>query len=255
MPSQSLLLVLCGVGGLCAGVVVNLLILRGPTQRPFLGNGNRCARCEAPMPALGWLPVGGVTALGGHCGGCGARLGVWQPVVEVANAALWMTLAIRFGWSLLLVPYLLVGSALLALSVIDLFTYRLPDRITFPVLYAAIPVIVAVSLLRGEPKQILWAAVGGLGYWGCLALLWFISPRSMGYGDVKLARILGLFLGWLHPALPIYALFVSGVTASVVGIGVAVAARDHKRAFPFGPWMAVGWLVAVLWSQSFTAGL
>lgn len=255
MPSTSLLLVLCGLGGLLVGVAVNIVILRSPTDRSLVGSPNRCGQCDAPMAPVGFLPVGGCAAVGGTCGGCGSSLGAWQPIVEITNAALWMALAAHFGWSLLLPPFLLLASAALALSVVDLFTYRLPDRITFPVLYVSIPVMVVVSLVRGEPRQLLWAAVGSLGYWGLLALLWLISPRSMGYGDVKFARILGLYLGWIHPVLPVYALLVSGVSASVIGIGVALAARDRKKAFPFGPWMAVGAVVAILWSSTFTRGL
>ncbi len=255
MPSTSLLLVLCCLGGLATGVAVNVVILRSPGERALLRHPNRCPKCDAPMGAVGYLPVGGTLAMGGQCGGCGTRLGAWQPIVEVVNAALWMAMGARFGWSLLLPAYLLMASTALALSVVDLFTYRLPDRITFPVLYATIPLMVVISLVRGEPRQLLWAAVGALGYWGLLALLWLISPRSMGYGDVKFARILGLYLGWIHPVLPIYALLVSGVSASVIGIGVVIAARDHKRAFPFGPWMAVGCIVAILWSGTFTSGL
>ncbi len=250
-----LLLVLCGAGGLVAGVFVNVVILRSPTDRPLLRHLNRCPRCDVRQPPLGFLPVGGTMALGGQCGGCGASLGIWQVAVEVLTGGVFVVMGARFGWSLRLPPFLFLGAVLVALSMVDSFTYRLPDRVTFPVLYASVPLLVVVSLVRGEPKQLLWAAVGALGYWGVLALLWLISPRSMGYGDVKFARILGLYLGWIHPALPIYALLVAGVTASVVGIGVAVVARDRKRAFPFGPWMAVGCLVAIVWSTTFTAGL
>ena len=96
------------------------------------------------------------------------------------------------GAHLEVVAFAPLFSSLLALSVIDLFTYRLPDRITFPVLFVLIAAVVGLSLLpTTRPHDLLGAAVGSLGMYGLLALMWLISPRGMGYGDVKLARILG----------------------------------------------------------------
>ena len=128
------------------------------------------------------------------------------------------------------VPVPVLGAA--ALSVIDLFTFRLPDRITYPVLYASVPLLVVIALVEHQPRHILWALAGGLGYYGLLALMWLISPKGMGYGDVKLGRILGLYLGWIHIVLPIYGLGAAGILGSVVGIGVLLVSRDRRRGVP-----------------------
>jgi leader peptidase (prepilin peptidase)/N-methyltransferase len=244
----------CGLAGVVAGVFVNVLIVRGPGERSFRPPWSRCGDCDGPMPALGLLPLVGPAAVRGHCPSCRAAIPRWQVVVELLNGALWAAAAVRFGPHARLYPYLFLFSALLALSVIDLFTYRLPDRITFPVLYASVPLVLVISLLQHRPHDLLWAVVGAVGYYGLLALMWLISPKGMGYGDVKLGRILGLYLGWVHPVLPIYGLGIAGVLGSVVGIGVLVASRDRRRAFPFGPSLALGAVVAILWSAPLTAG-
>jgi leader peptidase (prepilin peptidase)/N-methyltransferase len=253
--SRALFIAACGLGGLLTGVFVNVLILRGAGDRPFRPPWSRCGECDAAMPAAGLLPVFGTSAIGSACPSCGAAFGWWQPAVELVNGVLWIVAAVRFGAHLPVVPYLFLFSALLALSVIDLFTYRLPDRITYPVLYVSVPLLVIISLVDHHPRHLLWAFIGAAGYYGLLALMWLISPKGMGYGDVKLGRILGLYLGWIHIVLPIYGLGIAGILGSVIGIGVLLASRDRRRAFPFGPWLALGCVIAVAFSAQLTAGL
>lgn len=253
--SQPVLLVLCAIGGLISGVFVNVLIVRGPGKRSFVPPWTRCTRCERPPSAATLLPVAGELMMDGQCGRCGEAIGWWQPVVEVANAALWMLAAVRFGPSLTLIPILPFFSGILALSVIDLLTYRLPDRINLPLLLLSAPLIVVVSLVHRDPHAILWAAVGGVGYWLMLGLMWFIHPRGMGYGDVKFVRVLGLFMGWIHPILPVYGLMFAGVSGSVIGIVMLIITRDRKKGFPFGPWLAAGCVLAILISPQLTRGV
>ena len=253
--SHTLLLALCGVGGLLGGVVVNVLIVRAPGKRSFAPPWSRCSRCRQPMSLLSLVPVAGPLAMDGQCGRCGEAIGWWQPVVEVANAALWMLAAARFGTSLTLLAMLPFFSILLALSVIDLLTYRLPDRLTLPLLLGSVPLLVVISLVHHDVGSLTWAAVGAVGYWLLLFLMWLVHPGGMGYGDVKLARAVGLYLGWVHFILPIYGLMFAGIGGSVAGIGLLIVTRDRKRGFPFGPWMAAGCVLAILISPQVTRGL
>ena len=250
--SQAVLVLCCGLGGLITGVFVNILILRAPSKRSFAPPWTRCATCEQPAGRATLLPVGGTLGMDGRCGSCGTRVGWWQPLVEVVNAALWMLAAVRFGSSAELFAILPFFSGLLALSVIDLQTFRLPDRINLPLLIGSVPLIVAISLVQGRPHDLIWAAVGGLGYWLLLAAMWFIYPSGMGYGDVKFARVLGLYLGWIHPVLILYGLMFAGIGGSVVGIATLIITRDRKRGFPFGPWLAGGCVLAMLMSAKLT---
>jgi leader peptidase (prepilin peptidase)/N-methyltransferase len=240
----------CGVAGLIVGVFVDVLIVRGPHRRSFAPPWTRCVACEAPPSRGTLLPVAGIFVMEGRCGRCGQRIGWWQPVVEVLNALLWMVAALRFGASLELLAVLPLFSGLLALSAIDLQTYRLPDRINVPLLLGSIPLIVVISLVQNRPGDLVWAAVGGFGYWILLGAMWLVYPRGMGYGDVKLARVLGLYLGWVSPVLILYGLMFAGIGGSIVGIGMLIITRDRTRGFPFGPWLAGGCVLAILISDS-----
>lgn len=253
--SRSVLLALCGVGGLFVGVFVNQLIIRAPGKRSFLPPWTRCTNCNRRGSALSLMPVAGPLMMDGQCDGCGASIGRWQLLVEAANAALWMLAAARYGPSLTLLAVLPFFSVLLALSVIDLLTYRLPDRLNLPLLLGAIPLVIVVSLAHHDLQSLKWAAIGGFGYWGLLAVMWFVYPSGMGYGDVKLARVLGMYLGWTHFILPIYGLMFAGIGGSIAGIGMVIVTRDRKRGFPFGPWMAGGCVLAMLLSPQLTRGV
>lgn len=253
--SGAALVVACGLGGLLSGVLVDVLAVRGPTKRSFAPPWTRCIACERPPSRATLLPVAGVFVMDGRCGGCGERVGWWQPVVEIVNALLWILAALRFGASAELFAILPLFSGLLALAVVDLRTYRLPDRISLPLFIASIPAIVIISLVQHRPRDLLWAGVGAVGYWLLLGLMWLIHPRGMGYGDVKLARILGLYLGWVHPVLILYGLMFAGIGGSLAGVAMLAFTRDRKRGFPFGPWLAGGCVLAILISDRLTSRL
>lgn len=250
--SMTVLLCLCGLGGLVGGVFVNVLIVRGAGKRSFAPPWTRCTGCKRPPSLTTLIPIAGPLMMDGSCGSCGRRIEWWQPVVEVINALLWILAALHFGPSLELIAICPFFSGLLALSIIDMLTYRLPDRINLWLLVGSVPVIVVISLVKGRPEDLLWAAVGGIGYWLLLGLMWVIHPRGMGFGDVKFARVLGLYMGWVHPVLILYGVMFAGIGGSVAGIGLVLASRGRTKGFPFGPWMAAGCVIAILASERLT---
>lgn len=255
--ANPVLLAACGAGGLLSGVVVEAIGLRhrsdGDEDRPLFGRWSRCAACDVPMEGAELLPVAGPFLHRGRCRECGHVVGVEQLTVELINAVLWILAGIQFGASAPLIPYLLLFSALLLLALVDLRTYRLPDRLAFPMLYGSVVLIVVLSLVRHNPVRILYAAGGSLGFFAFLAVLAFISPKGMGWGDVKLARLLGLWLGWLSPLLVVYALLIAGIAGVVAGIGVLLARKGRSAPFPFGPMLALGTVVAILASPALLA--
>lgn len=183
------------------------------------------------------------------------------PLVEVANVALWGLAAARFGWSWELPIYLALFSVLLALSVIDLELYLLPNRLTYPsIVVSALAIPILSVPLREDPVTAIRSAyLGGLGYAGFLVviLLFYelvVRKEGMGMGDVKLAVLLGMWVGWIHLILVTYALIFSCVIGVVVGVIVLIARRE-SRAFPFGPWLAIGAIIAIVRSDAILASL
>lgn len=165
--------------------------------------------------------------------------------LELATAVSFGALAWRFGADPVILPYLVAAASLVAVSAIDLAYYRIPDLIVFPTLAACLVLIGAISISWGAADDALTAVVGGLGYFLFLFIAHLISPRGMGMGDVKLALVLGLILGWISPALVLLGLLVSCLIGSVVG-AIVLAVRRRNSGFPFGPSLAGGTMLAVV---------
>jgi leader peptidase (prepilin peptidase)/N-methyltransferase len=248
----ALLLVFLGLFGLAIGSFLNVLIVRVPSGESLLHPPSKCPQCEQPIARRDNIPVLSWILLRGRCRSCQEPIPVGYPIVELANAALWVIAGLRFGASAALIPYALLFSVLLALSVIDLELYILPNKITYPAILTSLVAIPILSFAAtDEPvRSIVWALLGALVFAGILLVTllgWelVVKKEGMGMGDVKLAVLLGLWLGWLHPVLPLIALIASSVIGLVVGVAI-LAVRRESRAFPFGPWLALGTFVVIL---------
>jgi leader peptidase (prepilin peptidase)/N-methyltransferase len=241
-------MVLLGVSGIAVGWFLNIVVVRMPADEPLFDPPPRCPDCEAPLAAAEQIPLVSYVRLRGRCAHCGDQIPLGYPLVELGNGLLWVLAAWRFGGSLAVVPVLLLFSTLLVQSVIDLEHYRLLDKITFPVLGASIVLIAGVSALEGDVGRTALALAGAVGYFLFLFVPAFIYPRGMGLGDVKLALLMGLFLGWVHPLLCLYALVAACILGLAAGVVLFFARGRQSTQFPFGPWLAVGCVVALLGS-------
>ena len=140
------------------------------------------------------------------------------------------------------------------MSVIDIRELRIPDRIVFPALGIALPLIVVISVAEGFPRAIVGALVGSAAYFGLLLVPHLVYPRGMGFGDVKLGLLMGLHLGWIFldvrdsVTLVLWALIIGSMLGVVGGVVVAIA-RRRRGEFPFGPALASGCVNAVLYSS------
>ncbi len=252
--STGLLLVLLAVFGLAVGSFLNVVIVRVPSGESLLSPPSKCPLCEHAIAhattsrSLSWL------LLKGKCRNCGEPIPAGYPLVEAANMVLWILAGIRFGASAEVVPYALLFSVLLALSVIDLELYILPNKITYPSILASLVAIPVLSVAASDDPgaAILGAVIGGLGFAGILLIMllaWelIMHKEGMGMGDVKLAILLGLWIGYLNPLLCLFALIASSVIGLVVGIGI-LAVRKESKPFPFGPWLALGAVAVILFS-------
>jgi len=168
-------------------------------------------------------------------------------IVTVICGALFGALAVRFDDSWALLAYLVLAAALVALSAIDLEHYLLPNRIVYPLALAMV-VLLAIASLGDDDFD---AFVRGLAA-GAIAFVVFfalhlVSPRSMGFGDVKLSFVLGLSLGWLGWGEVLVGLFLGFAYGALVGVALIVLRlRERNQALPFGPFLAAGTLTAVL---------
>ena len=140
--------------------------------------------------------------------------------------------------------------ALLCVGLIDAETRRIPNAITYRLAPALLLLIGGGALLDGEPSAAVRCLLGGLAAFGALLVLALISPRGMGMGDVKLAASLGIalgYLGWGHVLLGVFGGFVLGGVVSLVLM--ALRLRTRKDLLPFGPYLAVSTMLAVLFGR------
>jgi leader peptidase (prepilin peptidase) / N-methyltransferase len=241
---------LAGVAGLTAGSLANVVIHQDPQRRSAAPNALRCPACDAPTARHGKLPVLGWLLRAGRCRTCGAAVPMRSPLVELTMGVLWFLVALRLvadglGWA---VPaYLVLVFVCLVLTVIDVTSRLLPNRITYP----AFPVVAVWLLLASVGLHDLarfgraLAAAAAVGV--VFLLLALIAPSSLGMGDVKLAPTLGLALGWLSwgaVAVGMFSAFLFGGIAAVTA--VLVLRLSRKTRLPFGPWLVAGALVGVL---------
>ena len=227
--------VLLALLGLVVGGLLTMVIDRVPDNLPVLRPGPRCPHCEHGLGVGEIVPVVSWVAQRQTCRHCGHRITAAYPAVEVVTAALFVAFGWRYGLQPATFSLLILVSALVALSTVDLYRYRLPDRILFPSLGLAVASIVVVSIVEGVPELIPRALVGAVVYFMLLFVPHLVSPRGMGFGDVKLALLMGLYLGWLFDdtfiglRLIMYALFLGAVFGVLGGVLLAVVRRVTGR--------------------------
>lgn len=252
--------VLAGIVGLLVGSVANRFIVREPgyvvTDPRDLPEGADESLLDELEPAPTDLPAVPVLAV--------VRPRTWWrrwfPVTEVVMAAAFAATVAELGWTAAAGAVLFLVAALVTLAAVDLRVYRIPDRINFPSMGIGFACIVAAAFLEGEPETVVGAVLGGLLYASILFIAHVISPRGMGWGDVKLAWLMGFYVGWRgHESGPwvdqllgplravLLALVIGSVLGIVIGGGYAVARRSTKVVFPYGPSLAAGCIIAVVW--------
>ena len=190
----------------------------------------------------------------------GVRLSGKYLFVHASMVVLFVLAAIRFDDEpvSVLVGYLFLFAVLLTLSVIDVELFRLPDLIVLPTLAASLILVILVSVIEDAPELIRFALAGAGLYFGFLLLAHLIYPRGMGFGDVKLAAVMGLYVGWLGTSytgaigLVLWAMLIGFVAGSIIGM-VLLAVRKRSKQIPFGPFLALGTVLAVLLSSGLVA--
>ena len=253
--STAFLLSLLALFGLVIGSFLNVVIVRVPAGQSVIRPSSKCPQCEHPIAARDNIPVVSWLLLRGNCRSCGESIPAGYPLVEVANAVLWVLAGLRFGASWELAPYAVFFSVLLALSVIDLELYILPNKITYPSILVSLAVVVPLAYLGADNPggAILGAVIGGVAYAGFLGVTLIayeliVHKEGMGMGDVKLAALLGIWIGYLNPFLVLYALIAASIIGLVVG-AIVMIVRKASEPYPFGPWLALGAVGTILLSE------
>jgi leader peptidase (prepilin peptidase)/N-methyltransferase len=240
------ILLIIGVLGLAIGSFLNVVIYRVPRDESILSPGSHCPRCNVAVKARHNIPVFGWLLLRGRCAACHGRISVRYPLVEAGTAALFVAITLRFGLSAQLPAYLYLAAAGLALALIDFDVRRLPDTIVLPSYVISVLLLMPAGAVTGEWWVAVRALLGMVALWTMYFVIALAYPNGMGLGDVKLAGLLGLYLGWLGWD----ALLIGGFGAFLLGGAggaalIAMRRATRKSAIPFGPCMIAAAVLAV----------
>jgi leader peptidase (prepilin peptidase)/N-methyltransferase len=240
------LLVPVALLGLAVGSFLNVVIHRVPRAESLLRPGSHCPRCDTAIRARHNVPVLGWLVLRGRCAACREPISARYPLVEAATAVLFVAVTARFGFGWELPAYLYLSAIGISLALIDIDVRRLPNAIVLPSYLVGAALLAPAVIATGD----LWAAARGLlamaVLWTFYLLLGLLYPGGMGFGDVKLAGLLGLFLGFLGWGPVLVGAFAGFLLGGLAGaLMLATRRADRRTAIPFGPYMLAGALVAV----------
>jgi leader peptidase (prepilin peptidase)/N-methyltransferase len=214
----------------------------------------RCWACQAPL-APGGLRAIPAAVVAGRCRRCHARLAGRYLAVDLVTAGLFAVTGAVVGWSAALLPLLALAAGSVAMSAVDLATMRIPTRFVYVTGAAVVTGLVVASAVDPPLRRLAGAAVGAAVYGGALLVLHLASPRALGFGDVRLATLVGAVAGWCawrpdHPVLaPLQGAVNAGLLAGLIGSAVGLVllvVRGRDRHFPFGPAIAAGGMVVAL---------
>jgi leader peptidase (prepilin peptidase) / N-methyltransferase len=242
---------LASIGGLAFGSFMSVVVERVPKKESIVAPRSRCPSCGHQLAAADNIPIVSWVALRGKCRYCGTRISPRYLAAEVLTAVVWALAVVRLGVSWNLLAYLPFLWVLVALSLIDLETKLLPNRIVYPALIAG-PLLLALAAVldRGGIDDWGRALVAMVVSAGGFLLVALINPAGMGMGDVKLAGLIGLFLGYASWGRVVAGFFLAFLTGAIVGVVLMVAGRaGRKTAIPFGPFMALGAILSVLYGE------
>lgn len=241
------------ISGLFVGSFLNVLIDRLPRKETFIKGRSYCESCKKELAWYDLIPVLSFVVLSGKCRYCGKKLSSYYPLIELTTglmfALVYLFLISNFQFSMFSFSYyLFIASVLIVIFFIDLKYGIIPDKIVFP----AIIVGFAYSFIVYRPSFLIYlvSAIGALLFFIIISLVFYALTRKIGFGggDVKLAFLMGLLLGFPGIVVGLYIAFLTGAVISIILI-LWRKKRFFKDSIPFGPFLILGTLAALFWGN------
>ena len=236
--------------GVCLGSFLNCVIYRLEKKQSFLKGRSFCPKCHHQLTFLDLIPILSFIFLKGKCRYCGEKISWHYPLVELASGVIFLLnfwhLGFRFDllsgiWFLDLTYLVLISCFLIIIFVYDFKYYLIPDKIIWPA--------IGISLIFNLSKTTFFPSLlTGLAGGSFFFLIWLISQgKWMGFGDVKLAFLLGLFLGFPKTLL---AFFLSFLIGAIIGIGLVIfGKKKFQDEIPFGPFLISSGFLSLFWGE------
>jgi len=242
-----LIAVISGVYGLVIGSFLNVVIWRVPRRESLVAPRSHCPGCDTPIAPRDNIPLVSWALLRGRCRHCGEPIAIRYPLVELATGVLFAAVGARYAHTWALPAYLVLTGALIAISAIDLEHFIIPNRIVYPVGFASVILLAGAAAIEHRWTPFERGLLGALAAFTFFFVLHLVAPGGMGFGDVRLSFVLGLFLGWLGWPEVFGGLFAGFLLGAVIGtMLIAFGRRGRKQHIPFGPFLAAGTMTFVL---------
>jgi leader peptidase (prepilin peptidase)/N-methyltransferase len=234
--------------GLVMGSFLNVVIHRLPEGKSLIYPGSHCVSCQKPIKFYDNIPIISYMVLRGRCRQCGARIPWRYPLVEILTAVCFLSLFLIYGLTPRMFVYGVLILFLIPISFIDVEKGLILNKLTIP------GFILGVGLVLGfQIESWLEVLIGALGGGIILLLLGFLGKalfkkECLGMGDVKLIVMIGVYIGFPEVGI---SLFLGAIVASIfIVIGMIFKKIKLGDTIPFGPFVAIGTLVYLLWGSS-----
>lgn len=240
------------VAGAALGSFLNVCIYRLPRGESLIYPSSHCVHCNHAIPWHDNIPFLGFLLLRGRCRFCARPIALRYIVVEFIMAGLLVLFYVLFGVDVRFFLYSILTSALVVSSFIDFEHQVIPDVITIPGIFAGLILCALFPSITDRPDRLgafYYSIKGMLVGGGSIYLLGIIGElifrkEAMGGGDVKLMAMIGAFLGL---KLALFVFFVAPFFGAIAGVITKI--RHNKNIIPYGPYLSIATLVAIIWGE------
>jgi len=236
----------CACLGLAVGSFLNVVIYRVPRNESIVSPGSACPHCGTPIANRDNVPVVSWLVLRGRCRSCGGPISARYPIVEATTSLLFLGAALRYGYDASLPALLVLLAGLFALACIDFEVRLLPRKIVYALLGMVAALLLVAAIWTGDYRSLWIAAACSAGWFLVFWIINRVDARLLGYGDVRLALVLGLGLGWLGVQAVLLGFFAANLLGAIIGLSL-IAAKKMRRdqPIPYGVFLALGAALAI----------
>lgn len=226
------------ITGAAIGSFLNVCICRIPVGESVVHPPSHCPECRHLLGIFDLVPILGYLFLKGKCRYCGCRISWQYPAVEFVTGLLFVLALVKYGFTFSVLRSFVLFSIIVPATVIDLRHKIIPDELNLA------GVILGLPLMLESREVLISSIIGFLAGGGLLFVIALLSRGGMGGGDIKLAAVLGLLLGWKQLLVALFLAFVAG---SVIGMAMLMLKLARLREpIPFGPYLALGAVFATM---------
>jgi len=233
--------------GLIVGSFSNVCIYRIPKNESIVYPASHCPKCRSKIKPVDNIPLLSFILLKGRCRNCKSKISIQYPIVELLTGLIYLIIYLIYGLNIQTLVYIILSSALIIIAFIDLNEQIVPDVISLPGIVIGFIISFFVSYISFI-NSALGVFVGGgiilvIGLTGSV----IFKKEAMGGGDVKLAAMIGAFLGWRYIIISLFLGFFIGALAGIILILSKIKSRED--AIPFGPFIVLGSFITLFWGE------